>query len=455
MDLHIQQYIDTVWDEESFKDNKSTFGRMKGGIYGWQREPGSDRRENNYWDSHRCGFNAKALTFFLQRSGFVKIRTKVSECGYHLVAFANKPKHPNKVVPRNPKKVAIEAPKEKAPHPNYVWTSPYGSSWPATCLGYAGVHQYRKSKVNKEKDFINIINSGDIPDLLILGNFIVDRHVIRERALAAGMDVIHGEDGFIPHYSTLHVDPLGFCWESSLTKMLYRGELDISHRRVAENLIKTHIQAVHRVEPRFKKPYVLYPLQLIGDRVNQFGLNETKSWLKYVMHARKVIPDDYDMVIKTHPRGANVKDIEEWAQKQQNVTLFRERMNIHEIIKDASAVIGVNSTVLTEARLLFNKPVWAMGDSWYTNHTRLIYRIDTRFPPRDLPNEDHLYNGIPTDDEDLDTYRLWYIGQLMARQYTQKMKSDKERYKKWLYARTYKSWLKYGEEIFKVDGILK
>ena len=288
------------------------------------------------------------------------------------------------------------------------------------------------------------------PSSLPVVSLVVDRHVIKSKALRAGIDVIHGEDGFMPHYSTLHVDPIGFCSESSLTSMLFAGAVPDEAREHSKRLREAALDKIG-VNPFTKgSKNVLFPLQLIGDKVNQFCLNVRDNWVKVLEHARKTLPKDVIMHVKTHPRGGKNSAELEWVKKTKNVLLYKG--DLHTALRYCNGVIGSNSTVLTEARLLFDKPVWAYGDSWYTNHTDLINRIDIRFRPRPMPYIEHLEKGIPAD-EYLEDYRDWYVGQLISRQYTHEVKGDPERYTQWLLKRTYNSYLKHGEDIFGFEGV--
>ena len=313
----------------------------------------------------------------------------------------------------------------------HIWTSPYRSSWPEMYLTQAGSKRFIESKITIEADIDKLIAESDdtLPDLLIMGNFVVDRHVFKHKALRAGIDVIHGEDGFIPHYNTLHVDPVGFCWESSLPQMKFRGQvsdeardLSLLRRNETNDLVKKN------PFPEDGKKRVLFPLQLLADKVNQYSLNVQDDWLKILKHVRKTLPDDIELWIKPHPRARN-KQINEtaWASTQKNVHVFIG--DLYSALHYCDGVVGVNSTVLVEARLLFNKPVWAYGDSWYTNHI-----------------------GIKKDDY-LESYRDWFLGQLLARQYAQGTHQYPEKYRQWLLRRTYNSYLKHGEDIFGFEGI--
>jgi len=454
---HIQQFLDATWDEKNYKNNLSTLGRMRGGLFGWQRETKEERADDIYWDCHKSGFNEKSIKFFFEREGFTSITTKISDNGYHLVLDAKKPEVARtkpagkKATPKKATTPAVKTEEEPKPTgTTHIWTSPYGSSWPEKCFLHAGSERFQNGKIVKTSDIDKLIASGKLPTLLFLGNFVVDRHVIKSKALRAGIDVIHGEDGFMPHYSTLHVDPIGFCGESSLTRMIFTGSVPGEAREHSKRLREDALKKAGANPFKKGTKNVLFPLQLVGDKVNQFCLNVRDNWVSVLEHARKTLPKDVLMHVKTHPRGGKSVAELDWIKKTNNVAHYTG--DLYAALRHCDGVIGSNSTVLTEARLLFDKPVWAYADSWYTNHTDLINRIDLRFRARPMPYIEHLEKGLP-EEEYLTDYRDWYLGQLIARQYTQSVKSAPKRYTQWLLKRTYNSYLKHGEDIFGFEGV--
>jgi hypothetical protein len=301
--------------------------------------------------------------------------------------------------------------------------------------------------------FKSVCNKADV-ELLIMGNFINDRNLIKKEAIKRGIDVIHGEDGFIPHYSTLHVDPIGFCWESSLSVMNFRGKLPADHRSMAKEVIDNAQAGIGNNPFDSACKNILVPLQLLGDRVNRHGL-DLKGWEGMLDHIRQTLPEDVQMHIKKHPRAGQevIASIKKWCRENANAHLYDGDINT--ALYHCDGVIGSNSTVLTEARLLYNRPTWAYGNSWYTNHTALVNRLNLDLDPMELINVEHIEKGIP-EDEYLSEYRLWYIGQLMARQHVRpktKTKLEKDNFIKWMLRRTYNSYKEHGEDIFGLEGI--
>src|SRR5690606_24461323 len=133
----------------------------------------------------------------------------------------------------------------------------------------AGVRDLYGRKIRHTADFRKLLSKHGEPDLVAMGNFIVERDAVLSMCRERGINTVHGEDGFLPHYSTCHADPLGFSWESSLTRMTFRGvtEYDWDTAEMAR-LAWHHQHPPTDLPSAIKTPFVLFPLQLIGDRVN-------------------------------------------------------------------------------------------------------------------------------------------------------------------------------------------
>ena len=100
-----------------------------------------------------------------------------------------------------------------------------------------------------------------------------------------------------------------------------------------------------------------------------------------------------------------------------------------------------------EARLLYNKPTYAFGDSWFTGHSALVVPVTHAMAVYDINMEADIKEGM----EHLQEYRLWFLGQLLARQHKRSPASSKD-FEKWVRRRSYKSYLEHGEDVFGFEG---
>ena len=286
---------------------------------------------------------------------------------------------------------------------------------------------------------------------MLMGNFVVERAGIVALCRVHGINTIHAEDGFFPHYATAHGDPLGFCWESSLPRMIFRGCSERQRQR-AQEVRQKWLQFSPQILPdSVIKPFVFWPLQLIGDKVNQWDLN-VKEWAGLLRHFRGCVPEHVQMVIKEHPRS-KLQDnlgVEALARELPNTVIVPKSTHLKTLLKECSAAAGANSSVLYEARLMFRKPTYVYARSWFTNHSELFIPVaGAGRKPRLVNRFDFVENNQLMRNERLDDYTDWFLAQLLARQISHE---EAQRNPKALRAMvdrlSYHSFVKYGEEIF-------
>ncbi len=135
--------------------------------------------------------------------------------------------------------------------------------------------------------------------------------------------------------------------------------------------------------PKFNEPYFYFPLHRSGDAqillrapqyYNQFQLIETIS---------KHLPIKYKLYVKQHPNGEGEFKLSELRQikKLKNVRLIDTKTNTHDILKNSTGVITINSNSGWEA-LLHKKPAIVLGNVYYDifNHfekVRDFYDLST------------------------------------------------------------------------------
>jgi ADP-heptose:LPS heptosyltransferase len=331
----------------------------------------------------------------------------------------------------------------------FAFCSPHESGWTVRHLSLQSKNLFG-SKVAGERDFLQKLQQTEgYPEMMLMQSFEVERSAIVSICRELGINVVHGEDGFFPHYSTGHADPIGFCWESSLPGLTFRKCNDLQ-RKHAKALRKNWLGFKVKPLPDFiKKPFVFWPLQLIGDKVNRWDLNVT-DWTGLIAHFRSALPEEYQLVIKEHPlsKPADSNGIAELLPKLPRTVLVPRNTDLKTLLSQCSAVAGANSTVLFEARLLFHKPAYVYARSWFSNHAGLFMPVSVR-GPRVLNRLDWLNENKLLRTEYLDDYTDWFLAQLLARQISHdKAVSAPKWFKQTLDRLSYHSFRKYGEEIF-------
>lgn len=342
---------------------------------------------------------------------------------------------------------------------NFGKCSPYNSGHFIEYYKKYGGNDVFKEKILGESHFKKLLhNCKDKIDLIIFNNFIADRFGVTNICRDRNIDTIHTEDGFFPHYETISADPLGFCWESSLPRIVFR-ECKEHHRNKSKVFRQNFFNFSINILPDFiKKPYFVFPLQLIGDKVNIYGHNikDVSDWIKIIIHFRKCLPEDIQLVIKIHPRSGKKEDykneLEEKLKDLKNCIILNKQTDLRTLLYNCSGAAGMNSTVLYEARLIYKKPVYVYSKSWFTNHEELFTPVYDSLEPRPLNNS--VFFEDPIENSGMNTQRLndysdWFLYQLLIRQYNKKdIDSNPEDFLRWSDKLTFKSFIKYGEENF-------
>jgi len=193
---------------------------------------------------------------------------------------------------------------------------------------------------------------------------------------------------------------------------------------------------------------VLWPLQLIGDRVNVCDL-DLKSWSGLIRHFRGVLPTGYQLVIKQHPRAELHDEIglHDLAHELPNTVMISKTASPAALLRECSAVAGANSTVLHEGRLIYHKAVYAYGRSWFSNHRELIFALSQNMAAP-LPHFETVEGNRLLRTERLDAYTDWYLAQLLAGQIGRETAQSPSKLREWMFRLSYHSYLKFGEEVF-------
>ena len=332
---------------------------------------------------------------------------------------------------------------------SFAFTSAHSSYWLLRQYALHHEHLYRV-KVRRESEFRKLLaHYQHLPEIVLMGNFIVERASILSLCREWGVNTVHNEDGFFPHYKTAHADPLGFCWESSLSRMVFRECMPLQQQS-AEQARQEWLNFQPAVLPdSVKRPFVFTPLQLIKDKVNYWDL-KLKDWTGLLRELRVSLPGEIQLVIKEHPRSRSrdVAGVYELVRDLPNTVLVPPRMHLKSLLKECSAVAGANSSVLYEARLMFHKPTYAFARSWFTGHNELFMPLRIGYP-RPVPRLDWVEDNSRMRTERLDAYTDWFLAQLLARQIDHgTAEREPKFFKEFVHRLSYHSYIKYGEEIF-------
>jgi hypothetical protein len=284
---------------------------------------------------------------------------------------------------------------------------------------------------------------------MLIWNFCDIRGAILGLCQEYGINVVWWEDGFFPHYETLHFDPLGFCWESSLSRMIFRQCSDRQKQKAHQAREIWLAVPPKELPANVKKPFVLWPLQLINDIVNQWDLG-LRDWTELLGHFRACLPSSIQLVLKDHPYSTarDTEGIDKLLPQLRNTIRVPREADLTVLLRECNAVAGANSSVLYEARLMHHKPVYAYGRSWFTNHDELFLPLRCgRVSP--LPRQDWIEDPQRIRTKRLDDYSDWFLAQLLGRQLDSKVATtDPILMQEKIRRLSYRSFLEHGEAIF-------
>ena len=335
----------------------------------------------------------------------------------------------------------------------YAWASPYCNADPGKLCGTNFRNQYG-AQLGRAADLAKHLESdAEWPEMLFLHNFSPDRKAFIALCRERGINFAHWEDGFFPHYETQHLDPLGFCWESSLPGMVFRGCSDRQRERTRAAREAWLTRPAKELATGVRQPFVLWPLQLIGDQVNRYDLN-VSDWTDLLRHFRAMLPPEFQLVLKDHPRSRpkDIVGLEALVKELPHTLMLPRGADLTALLRECHAVAGANSSVLYEARLMHRKPAYAFSKSWFTNHPDLVVPLarPNSGGAGELPHLDWLENPSRLRTEYLDDYADWFLAQLLARQIDCRQLTDPALHREAIWRLSDQSYREHGEAIFEL-----
>ncbi len=193
---------------------------------------------------------------------------------------------------------------------------------------------------------------------------------LRER----GIQVSFCGHGWFP-YHTKHFDPNGFAHKSLFANS------NFSHLQIDKDVMKKCIKEYKKAyEEQSKKnnlfkiqgPYTVVILQKTRDVTISEGYRDFKSWQQIIDFAHSLLDKKEILIIKAH---TDQQQQREKLVTPSNSIIVQSKLFNDDILSNAKLVVGVNSTMLYEASLLYNKPVIALGESWFNGHPEAIKKV--------------------------------------------------------------------------------
>lgn len=194
--------------------------------------------------------------------------------------------------------------------------------------------------------------------------------------------IIYFENGLLPGTTT--IDFHGVNAKSSLptSPSFYQNYHKQFPLQVA--LPKLRQRPNHKkrpTEPHIELPqkYLFIPLQVPNDTqivVNSPTIKSMEQLFYLLVNSwQKSLFSDHQLIFKAHPSWPN--DFKHLIDSEQKNIHFANGNNTDELIKGATAVITINSTVGIEA-LLHRKPVLTLGDACYNIPGLVLHSVNNQ-----------------------------------------------------------------------------
>ncbi|WP_411037477.1 capsule biosynthesis protein [Shinella sp. BYT-45] len=147
-------------------------------------------------------------------------------------------------------------------------------------------------------------------------------------------------------------------------------------------------------------PFIYYPLHVPADFALTIRSPEYLDQLSLIDFLCRVAPIGRKVVVKEHPALIGALPAGRMSgllRRHDNLVLLSPAINNHSVLRQAEAVVTVNSKAGAEA-LLYRRPVLALGDSFYRD-SGLVTAIDAL---RDLPAR--LSDAVPPSEEEVNRF---------------------------------------------------
>ncbi len=207
------------------------------------------------------------------------------------------------------------------------------------------------------------------------------------------------ELGWFPHYRVWHCDPCGFSSNSMLSKSrLDDIEIDIEY---INHLLQIYKNKWAKIENTFdiKNNYILLIMQHDKDATILHDAPFFTNWQDIINFSERVKQNKNQIiVIKVNPQ--NVASQTKILLPHNSIAIQSKKFNNY-LLAHADMVIGINSTMLYEASLLYDKPVLALGNSWFDSHPEIVKKVNI--------NDEKIDEPIVSKNDILYRRKMFYI----------------------------------------------
>ncbi len=262
----------------------------------------------------------------------------------------------------------------------YLFISPFANGGK-----FAAQHIPEKCRLlpcSREKTSLvleKIFNNNIRIDNILLANSGEINNNIKKYIKENKINLSYYEKGFFPHIGRWFFDSHGFCGNSLL------AHSRIDHLNIDEDLsakmINQYIQKYVYKDKDFKlqKHFIVVIMQHPSDGTVCLGYKNFHGWQEIIDWVSSEVRKKGELLIlKMHP--SNVVTREKIILPENSIAIQTKIFNDY-LLKYSNLIIGINSSLLFEASMIYNKPTVALGESWFTCHPEIapIVKIGDKF----------------------------------------------------------------------------
>ena len=201
------------------------------------------------------------------------------------------------------------------------------------------------------------------PDYLIVWNGDLPKdNIVKSWAVKSNIPIIYVEMGWFPQEKTVYFDLRGVN-ASSEVRGIKLNRVSLYQKKKLHMFLQRYHQEMNLCGNKLPSDFIFVPLQVETD--SNILKNSSIKRMKDLVKRVATIFKDEIIIVRPHPKHPDVK-----LGRMANIRIDT-RSGLHNLVKKARVVIGINSTVLLEA-LTYFKPVVALGKGLFSNHNVLI-----------------------------------------------------------------------------------
>jgi len=223
-----------------------------------------------------------------------------------------------------------------------------------------------------DKKLEKLIFEGKIPKRVVFENYCNCSSDMRKMLEDLDVKVSSSERGWFPHYKTITLDPWGFS-SKSLISQSRLDDVEFDEEQVTKGIRWSRgICYGTKDDAKIDRPYILLVLQHTRDNTLQYDFPSFISWQKIIDFVHSIREPGELLVIKKHPCMSEYKT--DLTAPPDAIITDKHILNFS-LLENANMVIGINSTMLYEASILFNRSVVGFGESWFNGHPEIIKKV--------------------------------------------------------------------------------